>query len=184
MISTLQRMEANEYKRMNALRDGITNWSAYITNLAANRSYDIQNLARSMALINVETDLQNWMQHTLMQYPAPQLPPPQHVMSHQPPPNRQRGATIPITHGVAANNKHNGNNVQHYPPKNVNLPSMVMLSNLKKQPTTDYIQTLFKQKFQKQSLSTSSIESAMTPASKMSEIAVDNASMTAKAINS
>lgn len=162
-ISTLQRMESNEYKRLNALRDGITNWSAYITNLAANRSYDIQNLARSMALINVEDDLQNWMQHTLMQHPAPTPSP---LITPSSIPSRVRGATIPITHGVANNKQIYRNNInntkQHYPqPKNINLPSMMMLSNLKKQPTTDYIQTLFKKPFQKQSLSSSSLESAV-----------------------
>eukprot|EP00485_Elphidium_margaritaceum_P006312 CAMPEP_0202704790 /NCGR_PEP_ID=MMETSP1385-20130828/17423_1 /ASSEMBLY_ACC=CAM_ASM_000861 /TAXON_ID=933848 /ORGANISM="Elphidium margaritaceum" /LENGTH=312 /DNA_ID=CAMNT_0049362895 /DNA_START=29 /DNA_END=967 /DNA_ORIENTATION=- len=73
MVQTLSAMEANEYKRMNALRDGITNWSAFIANLAANRSYDIQHLAKSMAYIDVERDLQNWMKHTLQKYPKPQL---------------------------------------------------------------------------------------------------------------
>lgn len=70
MTSTLRSMESNEYKRMNALRDGLTNWSAFITNYCANRSYDIRFLAESMAQMDPEADLQVFMKSTLMEYPA------------------------------------------------------------------------------------------------------------------
>ena len=149
MISTLQSMESNEYKRMNSMRDAITNWSAYITNLAANRSYDIQNLAKSMALINVENDLQNFMKQTLIKYPSPSTK-----------------ETINIQNAVigANNNNHNNNNNMHYLPQQKNTISAIMLPNLKKQPSTDYV-NLFKQKFsntpKKMSLSSSSIESGI-----------------------
>eukprot|EP01083_Nonionella_stella_P111998 328933_1 len=65
ITTNLQSMESNEYKRMNTLRDALINWSAFITNLCANRSYDIKDLAESMACINVEEDLQLFMRHAL-----------------------------------------------------------------------------------------------------------------------
>ena len=65
MTATLKAMEECEYKRMNSVRDGLTNWSAFITNLCANRVYDVRDLGESMSLINVEQDLQHFMQTTL-----------------------------------------------------------------------------------------------------------------------
>jgi len=73
MTSTLRSMESNEYKRTNALRDALTNWSAFITNYCANRTYDIRFLAQSMSQMDPEQDLQIFMKLTLSNYPA--LPP-------------------------------------------------------------------------------------------------------------
>lgn len=70
MTATLRSMESNEYKRMNALRDALTNWSAFITNYCANRSYDIRYLAQSMSTMDPEADLQVFMKCTLAEYPA------------------------------------------------------------------------------------------------------------------
>merc|ERR1712228_105093 len=65
MSETLKAMEECEYKRMNTVRDGLTNWSAFITNLCANRVYDVRDLGESMSLINVRADLQYFMQRVL-----------------------------------------------------------------------------------------------------------------------
>merc|ERR1712228_784785 len=58
MSETLKAMEECEYKRMNTVRDGLTNW-------CANRVYDVRDLGESMSLINVHADLQYFMQTTL-----------------------------------------------------------------------------------------------------------------------
>jgi len=151
MVQTLSAMEANEYKRMNSLRDGITNWSAFITNLAANRSYDIQNLARSMALIDVERDLQSWMRRTLQKYPKPKLSVSQKQYS-TPTPSPRFG------NGNNGNDDGVGQYDGYHTQQNNNLYSIVMPS-LKKQPTTEYLQSLFTQKFgKKASISMSSVE--------------------------
>merc|ERR550539_153289 len=65
MSGTLKAMEECEYKRMNSVRDGLTNWSAFITNLCANRVYDVRDLGESMSLIQIEEDLQYFMQTML-----------------------------------------------------------------------------------------------------------------------
>lgn len=142
MTSTLQSMESNEYKRMNSLRDGLTNWSAFITNLCANRSYDIRSLNQSMSLIDVENDLQSFMTETLKKYPSP----------HQ-------------QFTKTNKNKINKNNLYFIP-------------NLKKQQTSDYIQTYFKQKFIKQSSNETLTMSPSLP------VAPDMVSMASNAMNS
>mmetsp|Transcript_49154 Transcript_49154/g.78519 ORF Transcript_49154/g.78519 Transcript_49154/m.78519 type:complete len:368 (+) Transcript_49154:62-1165(+) len=168
MISTLQAMESSEYRRMNALRDGLTTWSAFITNLAANRSYDIQNLAKSMALIDVERDLQQWMRQTLKKHPKPKPnPADKEFLASPTSPTAGHFGSFPDTP------QHHG----YHPSQNNNLYSIV-LPGLNKQPsnTTEYIQSLFKQKFgggggaQQQSSSVHSLENhdAMSPPSQRS----------------
>eukprot|EP01084_Bolivina_argentea_P101035 181214_1 len=51
-----------EYQRMNTLKDGLTKWAAFITNLSANRGYDVQNLARSVEHIDIEQELHCFME--------------------------------------------------------------------------------------------------------------------------
>eukprot|EP01083_Nonionella_stella_P081527 224624_1 len=81
MGSTLHEMEETELKRMFSLRDAFTNWSAYITNLCANRMYDIRDLAKSMSFIDVENDLQCFMRDILNK-------------SNQPKQSKERASTI------------------------------------------------------------------------------------------
>eukprot|EP01083_Nonionella_stella_P072304 194838_1 len=64
METALHSMECNEGKRLETLMSGVTNWSAFITNLCANRKYDIESLTESMAAINVDEDLRTFMRRT------------------------------------------------------------------------------------------------------------------------
>ena len=65
MAVTLKSIKQCEYKRIHSLRDALTNWSAFITNLWANRMYDVRSLTQSVSAINVQNDLQLYMQSAL-----------------------------------------------------------------------------------------------------------------------
>ena len=69
MTTVLQGMESNEEARLNALGDSLRKWAVFVTNLTANRSYDVQSLAQTMAQINVKGDLQTFMRETLASHP-------------------------------------------------------------------------------------------------------------------
>ena len=65
MAVTLKSIKQCEYKRIHSLRDALTNWSAFIMNLCANRMYDVRGLTKSVSAINVQNDLQLFMQSAL-----------------------------------------------------------------------------------------------------------------------
>eukprot|EP01083_Nonionella_stella_P239732 838776_1 len=70
MTSILQGMQSNEFNRMSTTKDCLNKWAVFITNLCANRNYDVKNLAESMALINIDADLQVFIRNVLNQHPS------------------------------------------------------------------------------------------------------------------
>eukprot|EP01084_Bolivina_argentea_P040512 74866_1 len=70
MTSILQGMQSNEFNRMSTTKDCLNKWAVFITNLCANRNYDVKNLAESMALINIDADLQLFIRNVLNQHPS------------------------------------------------------------------------------------------------------------------
>ena len=69
MTTVLQGMQSNEEARLNALSDALTKWAVFVTNLTANRNYDVKSLAETMSQISVKGDLQAFMRETLTKNP-------------------------------------------------------------------------------------------------------------------
>ena len=86
MTSILQGMQSNEYNRMNTTKDSLNKWAVFITNLCANRNYDVKNLAESMSLINIQSDLQLFISNLLIKNPSKNpngaIPPPHHSLHY------------------------------------------------------------------------------------------------------
>jgi len=70
MTKSLRSMQSIETTRLDAVRDALTNWSAYVTSMSMNRSYDIRTLNQSVGKVSPQSDLQNFMRATLSKYPA------------------------------------------------------------------------------------------------------------------
>jgi len=83
MSSILQGMQCNEFNRMRTAKDSMNKWTVFVTNFCANRNYDVKNLAHSMSLIDIDRDLQCFLQRTLRQHPPENLAapiPPHHAL--------------------------------------------------------------------------------------------------------
>ena len=84
MTNILQGMQSNEFNRMTTSKDSMNKWAVFVTNLCANRNYDVKNLAESMSLIDIDKDLQIFIQQTLQKHPSknPNGPIPPHHSLH------------------------------------------------------------------------------------------------------
>ncbi len=65
MTVILQGMQSNEYNRMRTTKDSLNEWAVFVTNLCANRNYDVKNLAKSMSMIHIDNDVQIFIKSTL-----------------------------------------------------------------------------------------------------------------------
>jgi len=69
MTTILQGMQLNEDNRLQTLQDCLNKWAIFITNLTANRNYDVKHLADVMVSMDAKEDLQSFMKDTLKKHP-------------------------------------------------------------------------------------------------------------------
>jgi len=82
MTAVVQGMQENEYNRLATTKDSLNKWAVFITNLCANRNYDVKSLAQSMALIDADKDLQLFIATTLAAHPNASMGVPPHHSLH------------------------------------------------------------------------------------------------------
>lgn len=70
MTKIFQGMQSNEQKRLKTIADSLQKWAVFVTNLSANRNYDVKTLAQDMSSVDADLDMQVFCQQTLDKHPT------------------------------------------------------------------------------------------------------------------